>query len=613
MDIYSLRSTFAGSLIRRCRDSQGYWGGGAIIGSALLLLGALGSLHAQEDEKPTPAANLTGSATVSGDFYDFSSQGTIPIGARRPPSLIRFVITPTLTIAGKVSVPFTIAFSTRETSTITPPLQNPSLSGFLQNAASTFSISPKSDWAEFHLGTHTPNFSELSVGNVQLFGLGADLTPGNYHFAASAGSLQRAVEADTVAGTRGAYSRYLYAGTVGYKSAGGDVALTVARVRDDPASIKTIRATLISRPDSLDPLLNDTTFTRHPLMPSPQEEFVTTIATRLPLVEGTTLSMEVAGGLFTQDMLASAIGERAKELNNLMLQRTSSRADVAGKIGVDLGYDNWSLGLSALYIGPGYVTLAYPYLQPDRLEFSVAPRFLIIDSAVTVSGSIGLRTNNLAESNGATTRQIIAAANIDADITEELRLTTTYSNFGVSTDVTNDTLKVKTVAQAFSIGPTWTVTGVDATHTVMANVAIDNYDDFNAITGVGSSNRTLTLLAAYSVSLTAIPLSTDLTGLYLTNDLPTGKLSIQGVTLGVGYRFLEGKILPGLSVSYTSSTLGNETPDGQLGLRLSATWRITQKLRLVASASTTNYTYGSARAGSSFTENLVRTALSWQF
>lgn len=243
----------------------------------------------------------------------------------------------------------------------------------------------------------------------------------------------------------------------------------------------------------------------------------------------------------------------------------------------------------------------------------MAPRFLIIDSAVTVSGSIGLRTNNLAKSNGATTRQIIAAANIEAVLTEDLRLTTTYSNFGVTTDITNDTLKVKTVAQAFSIGPTWVVTDADAAHTVTANVAIDNYNDFNPITGSASSNRTLTLLGSYAVSLIAIPFSTDLTGIYLTNDLPTGKLSIQGLTLGLGYRFLEGKILPGLSVSYSRSTLGDETPDSQLGLRLTATWRITQKLRFMAAASTTNYTYGSARAGSSFNENLVRTALSWQF
>ena len=581
---------------------------------AVLALVALGTLIAQEsDEAASPFIDFSGSAAISNDLYGFSSEGGIPVIARRPPTLTRFVINTNLTLGGKISLPFSIAFSTTETSTITPPLQNQTLVGFLQNAANNFSLSPKADWAEFHLGSHTPQFSELTVGNVQVFGLGTDLNPGNLRVAASAGLLQRAVEVDTAKRTRGAYARHLYAGTLGYRVGDGLLAITVARVRDDPASIRTIQSQLITIPDTANPSQADTTLTRNDLMPTPEEGLVTSISARIPIVEGTMVTAEIAGGLFTQDMNAAPIGERAAELNSLMFMRTSSRADLAGKVGVDFQYSEWGVALSALYIGPGYVTLAYPYLQPDRLEFLASPRFRIIDSAVSVSGSVGFRTNNLAQSSGATTQQIIASANVDADLAEGLRLTTTYSNFGISTNVTNDTLKVKTVSQAFSIGPVWTIAGTDVTHTITANFALDNYDDLNPITGAASSNRTQTILGSYAATLSAIPLSANVSGMVLTNDLPSGILSIQGVTLGVGYRFLEGKVVPNFSVNYNSSTLGDETPDTQLVLRLSTTWSITPKLRFVATASTTNYSYGSARAGSSFNENLLRTALTWRF
>ncbi len=581
---------------------------------SLLVVCAVLGLRAQDSEAPeTPFLDFSGSATLSNDLYGFASEGTTAVLARRPPSLTRLVVNTNLMLGGTISLPFSMAFSTTETSTITPPLQNQTLVGFLQNAANNFSLSPKVDWAEFHLGSHSPQYSELTVGNVQVFGLGTDLNPGNLRVAASAGLLQRAVEADTARRTRGAYARHIYAGTLGYRAGEGLFAITVARVRDDPASIRTIQSQLITIPDTATPTVGDTTLTRHDLMPAPEEGLVASLSTRIPIAEGMTASAEIAGGLFTKDMNAEAIGERAEQLNSLMFMRTSSRADLAGKVGLDLQYSEWGVGLSAIYVGPGYVTLSYPYLQPDRLEFSASPRFRIIDSAVNVTGTLGFRTNNLAASGGATTQQIIAAVNVDADLAEGLQLTTTYSNFGISTDVTNDTLKVKTVAQAFSIGPVWTISGESATHTIGANFALDNYDDLNPLTGAASSNRTQTILGTYAASLSAIPLSANVTAMTLSNDLPSGTLSIQGLTLGLGYRFLEGKVVPGFSVTYNSSTLGDETPDTQLILRLTAAWSITSKLRLVTTASTTNYSYGSARAGSSFTENLLRTALNWRF
>lgn len=599
-------------LFRKRKNRRAARGGALLFLLAILMLCTGRIAHAQEEEEKSGLVTVSGTATLTGDIYDFSSTGAVPTTPRRPPSLFRFILTPTVTIGEEVSLPFTIMFSSRETSTITPPIRDASPSQFLLNQANSFGVSPKIGWAQTHLGSHTPRFSELSLGDVQLFGLGFDLKPGNFRVAASAGIAQRAVEADTAAMTRGAYARHLYAGTVGYMAGESEFALTVLRARDDPASIRTLSSSLVVAPDSTDPSYRDTIHTRHPLMPLPEEGFVTTISARFPVVEGGTIAAEVGGGLFTRDMLADDIGEKAEALNAVMRQRISTRADGAGKITATYTRDEWGISLTGLYIGPGYVTLGYPYLESDRLEITVAPVVRLFENKLGIAGTFGHRTNNLTETKGATTRQILAAANVDAQLTGELTLAAGYTNFGITTDVTNDTFKVRSIAQSFNVTPTYTLPGDDLTHTITASYALDDYDDLNPITGAESSNRTQTLMGTYIAAFSVIPLTFDLTGSYLTNDLPTGDLVVQSATAGLGYRLLKGDITPALSVSYTRTLPGPATADTQLGVRLSTTWRITSRLRLMVSASTSGYNYGSSHAGGSFRENLLRTSLSWR-
>lgn len=577
--------------------------------AAIFLVCSSPPLSTQEPDQPV---EVKGTAMITADIYDYSSTSSVPITSRRPPSLFRFILTPTVTLGGRVSLPFEIMFSSRETSTITPPIRDPSPAQFLQNAANSFSLSPKFKWGQFYLGSHSPRFSELSAGNVQVFGLGADVRIGDFRVAASAGSTQRAVEADTVALTQGAYARHLYAGMIAYMRDESELSLTIVRARDNPASINEIRSRLIVSPDSSNPDFRDTTTTQHDLMPIPQEGLVATLASRMPLASWAKLGVEVGGGLLTRDLRSAEIGERAEILNSLMMQRTSSRADVAGTVGLDLQFDRWELNLTSLYIGTGYATLAYPFLQADRLEFTAAPTVRVIDSILTMSGTFGHRTNNLAGNNESTTRQILMSVDVDARPTENLTINALYANFGVSTDVTNDTLRIRTTSQSMAVTPTLVVPNDGITHVVSLTLSLDDFDDRNPVTGAQSSNSTTMILGTYSASFIAIPLTTSVTASYLTNALPGGALVVQSASLGIGYSFLMGDIVPGLTATYTASRLPEQTADRQLGLRLSATCRLTPRLRLTLSASNSGYDYGSTHLGGSFRESLLRTALTWQ-
>src|SRR5207245_2696485 len=102
--------------------------------------------------------------------------------------------------------------------------------------------SPKIGWAKLYLGTHTPMYSELTVGDQPIFGAGFDLTPGKFELASSAGIAQRAIDPDSAHGIKGAYRRSIYMTRIGYGNADTSfVALNVLKMSDDPNSIHPLK------------------------------------------------------------------------------------------------------------------------------------------------------------------------------------------------------------------------------------------------------------------------------------------------------------------------------------------------------------------------------------
>src|SRR5579872_276749 len=79
-----------------------------------------------QDSQGSSAMRITGSATVSEDIYDMVSNPDTSVPPRRPPNLLRLILTPTISFGDLISLPFTIMLSSRETNTTTQAIQSPS-------------------------------------------------------------------------------------------------------------------------------------------------------------------------------------------------------------------------------------------------------------------------------------------------------------------------------------------------------------------------------------------------------------------------------------------------------------------------------------------------------
>jgi hypothetical protein len=253
-------------------------------------------------------------------------------------------------------------------------------------------------------------------------------------------------------------------------------------------------------------------------------------------------------------------------------------------------------------------------MQSDRLEWTIAPEVRLFSSSLNLRGSVGERVNNLSKTMTETTTQLIGSAYVSADISDAFNISANFSNFGVTNDQSSDTLKVRNVSESFSVDPTLTLRDAGVSHSIMASIGLDNYTDYNTISGAQNSNHTRTALVGYNVALDSIPLLLGTTASYIENQLPTGTLIIRSIGVTAGYAFFERKLRPSLSLTESGSTDGTGATDAQLFFRLALRWDITKKITLSVIVGNNRYSYGNpTMQGNAYQERLLQMALTTRF
>ena len=588
------------------------------------------AVHAQEERASDTTAGsswvtLSGSAGISTDLYSFSNPGGSQQG-RRPSSLTRLFLSPTLSFGEWFSLPLNLVLTLPETNTTTPAISAPSLTEMFANPINQLGItltSEKLGGSRIHLGTHTPKYSELSGGDLQLFGAGVDARLGKVQTAFSAGVAQRAIASDTARGVSGRFRRDMYMARVGLGTTdAGKIGLNVVYAADDRTSLRTDVVRVVpARPLDADPsviLPADT------VRLQAQQGAVITIDGSTELMPGVTFKSEAAVSAFTPDLRdePKSLGEGStffdkamSSFSTLFRPRISTRADVSGTASVIIRQQAWGLTLSALYMGPGFMPLGYPFMQTDRIDLMVSPSLQVFDGNLTINGSVGQRVNNLSETKGEALTQLIANGNVNAQFSDAFSVSVSYANFGIRSNTVFDTLKIENVSQSFSIDPSLMIDGAGAMHTVNGSVAFDTFEDFNVVTGAESSNDTRSATLTYSAMLTDMPLTLGAMGTYVENALFSATLIVRTVGFNASYRLLAGALTTSLSYTLAGSSFGSDPTDTQRFLKASARWAIAKNISLVASLSNNMFAYGRfvPSRGTSFSEQIMQIALNTTF
>lgn len=543
---------------------------------------------------------MSGTAGITYEGYGLSRSpsGWTGYTARRPWNQVRFNFTPSFKFGKDFSLPFNFNFAAVPTNFAGPyaGIKNQNFGQFITNPMNSFGLNPKYKWAELQLGTQYLKYSDLSTGDIGIFGAGVDLRPKTWRFKFFTGISQEGVNYFAGPPTvTGAYKRKNWMVQVGNELEGKYLfAVNLAKGKDVPASASPPPTTI-----------------------KPQEGVVISVLGNV-YVDKIYFKGEAAQSTFTKDVTTPTT-TLLRGLKPFIEPHTSSLTDFAGQLSVGRKSTNFDIGLMLKYIGAGFQTTGYPYLQPDRFDYTLNTRFNAWKNKaggykMNVVASAGRRVNNL-KNTALKANQFIANLNWYTQFDDHWSLNINYNNFGFQSASGTNPYGIKNVSNDLGVNPTFTWTGTKIMHLVSLSYNYSKYDERDVMTGLTTSNNTHTMLLTYVPTYLAKDLSPDFSVLYFYNDVPLAKVKLFTVSSALNTNVAKKKIRLRGQLQYTLGKLNAYRNNNNLIASCNIDYKITKKLSWNTFLTTNYYKYGNeiTPVGANYLESMCRTGFQYSF
>lgn len=525
--------------------------------------------------------------------------------ARKPWNLLRYSFNPNLSV-GKWNIPLNVNFSALQTNFTTSPTgTKQSIWQFLTNPVNNFGVKPKIGTTEILLGTQNLQYSDLSTGDLGVFGYGVNLSPGKFRIKLFNGVSQRPVEYLTALqfppnGIDGAYQRNQWMAQLGIENEEKYfVGFNFVKSSDQQNSVTT---------PPLPPIL-------------PQENMVVSFLAKASTVKGWKYHVELGQSFFTRNLNTALSTTIVSDFKPFTKAYLSSNKDNAVMLGLAKKGADWEVGAKFNYYGAGYYTAGYPFMQNDRSEYLVNTRFNALKKKMNVVASLGQRFGNLSKIAGPSlTKQIIANVNILTQFSDHFTLTTSFNNFGFNASSISG---YKSVSNELTINPSYTWTSPKISHLLSGTYTFSKYDETVFIPPLTTTqNNTNTLLILYVPTFLEKKISPDFSVMWFNNKAIPIELTLLSATTGINWKPKE-KINYKGQLQYSLSTVKPFTANKNLLATVGFDWELYKKLTWQFSLTASIYNYGTELPGStlsppfigspSYTETTLRTGLNYRF
>ncbi len=537
-----------------------------------LALCVLCFVSARELRAQSDPVKFQGNLNLSTEVY--SSSG---IAQRAPRDAARAIFTPTITLFDQVSLPFEFYISNQD-------------HGYRQ-PFNQFGVNPRLwNWLTLHAGYFSSQISDLTFGDSRLFGGGIELTPGQFQLSVLYGRSQKAVAVDTLLGIRGQYDRRILAAKIGYGNPGDwFIGLNILHSIDDSTSLH-----LPKTGTSSDSVVSA-------YVTAPTENAVASLAFGMTFLDNhLRVKGEAAVSAFSNDIRVPQAGGRVQSLGWFFTPRLSSQIDGATTLSMNvIPMNDISVGLSAKWVGPGFVTLGYAQLPNDVMQFAISPTFQLFNHTTSLRTSVGLQYNNLRNNHLSTTRRTITSIGVSSQPMQAFGFEVNYSNYGMRSAPRNDTLRIDNISQSLMISPRYTFNELGGVNIVVLNYSLQDFQDFNVVSGSRSANRTNTGIATWTLVLpTTLSFSTNV--IYTAAVTTAVTTIVKGITETASRSFFDGFLSANLTLGYNLFTV-NST-NGQFVARLGGSLNLAKWGTVSLMLTTNRFNYSDPAAGKSYGE-----------
>lgn len=565
----------------------------------------------QSDKK---AVKISGTLGTSYDYYGLSTNPNSPsfYNARRPWNMVRFNLNPLITYGDfKIPININISPTTYGFNGIggywPPSIPRPkqTFGQWITNPINNIGINPSYKWAELQLGTQYLRYSPLSTGDFGVFGAGVSLKPGNFRFKFFHGiSQQRQDPIFTPApGVLGIYKRYQTMAQIGFEKKDSYFAgFNIVRSKDVEDSILPIPA--INKPPH----------------PDPQEGVVVTFMLNLKNENGWFFNTELGNSYHSRDINNTSAplvtNGSFKGLVGFIKPRISTAQGFATQTSVGKKSKNFDIGLNGRFFSKGYYTAGYPFLQNDRLDFTIKTRVASNDRKYIFNGDIGQRFTNWS---GTRNRQLIANANMFAQFTEQFSLNGTYNNFGFQAPAFGSFMGMRNVANDLSINPTYIWSNASMSNIVSATYSWSKFDE-TVLPNPSTTNNTQSVLLLYVPVFYNRSISPDFSVMWFENNItPTNiNLRLYTATAGASMPLKKPKMTLKGQLQYTNTKLQAFTPNNNFLATVGFKWPVTNRLTWNLAATVNFLKYGdeltppNTMLGANYTESHVKASIQYR-
>lgn len=400
-------------------------------------------------------------------------------------------------------------------------------------------ISPTYQWARFHLGYRYIFFSPLTFEGQSFRGVGVELYPKNFRFAAFYGRLNKAVNEDTSSGRFRVprYSRTGYGVKVGIGNPMRFIDLIFFHAKDDSNSAAIINSN-----------------TRRFLQA--QENAVVGASFRLTIAKRWIWTGDGAISGLVQDLSGKkGIDSSDQTLKSFISHFLPGTGNIASHYAAQSSLTFYTNGYNANFgyrrVQPGFKSLGTPYMIDDVELLSMFNNVSMAKGKVNIGTNISQQHNNLSKSLLAELRIRVGNIYINTILGKHFNLNLNFTGYGLrqrndrnqlpDSLRLNDTLLLRQRVSQYSINPSYNISKGNHIHYINTSVTVQSLKDQNEKTAPLTNSRNLSTSLGYTLAFVQKPYSFSANYLHSRYKQTANSYTSNGGTLSASTQFLKNR------------------------------------------------------------------------
>ena len=400
-------------------------------------------------------------------------------------------------------------------------------------------ISPTYQWARFHLGYRYIPFSPLTFEGQSFRGVGVELNPKNFRFAAFYGRLNKAINEDTARGRFRApqFSRKGYGIKVGIGNERRYFDLLYFHAKDDSSSANLIRPGLFNSLRA-------------------QENAVIGPSFRLTIAKQWVWTGDAAVSGLIQDQAGKRRPDTANQrlrkfIGHFLPTNSTLTAHYAAQSLLRFYTRIYNGSIGYRRVQPGFKSLGTPYMLDDVELLSLINNVSALKGKINIGTNVSQQHNNLDRSRKAETRTRVGNLNVNTILTTHLNINANVSGYAIKQRNDrnnfpdslrlNDSFLVHQQIAQYGFSPSYNMTKGNNIHFVNGNITYQTLKDKNARTAPQTNSNNLSTSLTYTLAFINVPYSISVNYLYSRFRQTANSYKSNGGTLSLSAQLLKNR------------------------------------------------------------------------